>query len=67
MKIEVGRSYFWRSAYKHEKPVVVQCVAERRGGFKLSNGWLVNEFGVAEGTERQRGGKIEELHGNNKM
>ena len=60
MNVEVGQYYLWVSAYKHEKPVVVQCVGERKSGFKLSNGWLVNRDGIAEGTARQRGGEIQE-------
>jgi hypothetical protein len=59
--IEVGRDYLWISDYRHEPRVVVRCVGERKSGFKLSNGWLVDRFGVAEGTDRQRGGRISPL------
>jgi hypothetical protein len=59
--IEVGKQYLWIPAYHHEAPKVVDCVAERKSGFKLSNGWLVDRTGVAEGTLRQRGGHITPL------
>ena len=61
IQIEVGRDYLWVSDYRHEKPSTVTCVGERKGGFKLSNGWLVDQSGVAEGTPRQRGGRIENI------
>lgn len=56
--IEVGNDYLWIPAYRYEEPSAVRCEAARRGGFKLSNGWVVDEFGVAPGTNRQRGGRI---------
>ncbi|MDE1179474.1 hypothetical protein [Paraburkholderia sp.] len=65
LNIEVGCGYLWVSAYRHEAPRPVQCVGERKGGFKLSNGWVVDQMGVAEGTNRQRGGRIESLEKEN--
>jgi hypothetical protein len=61
LKIEIGREYLWVPAYRYEHPEIVRVVSERKRSFKLSNGWVVDDFGVAEGTDRMRGGKITEL------
>jgi len=49
----------WRRSERNEAPELVHVTELRRGGkAKLSNGWIVDEDGFAEGTSRQPGGTV---------
>jgi hypothetical protein len=58
MQIKVGSTYLWVPITKHDPAEKVVCTGTRRGGFKLSNGWVVNVAGIAEGTTCLPGGQI---------
>lgn len=61
MKISMNSVYMWVSCNRMEANVPVTVVGTRRNDFKLGNGWVVDQFGVAEGTKRTPGGRIIEL------
>jgi hypothetical protein len=56
---QIGQElYFHRdNSFDAPEPVVVVDF-RRRGSAKLSNGWVVDENGIAEGTGRIPGGKV---------
>ena len=59
---EVGEEFDWHPFYKYEPSVRVTVVEIKKHGMaRLSNGWVVDESGEAEGTKRQRGGRISEV------
>ena len=61
MNYEVGQTLVWIPASQHEKhcPTVTVTGLRKRGHAMLSNGWVVDEDGRAEGTSRQPGGHVE--------
>lgn len=62
MKYEVGKKFKYIPDSKFEDVIEVEIIGLRkRGHAKLSNGWVVDETGVAEGTGRIPGGRIEEI------
>ena len=55
----VGQPLLWTPARRHEASLEVVVEELRsRGAAKLSNGWVVDEGGIAEGTQRQPGGTV---------
>lgn len=59
MKYELGQQLVWISDYRWEPYSWVTVTALRsRGQARLSNGWTVDEEGVAEGSNRQLGGRV---------
>lgn len=61
MKFAVGQSLMWWPLRSHEPESLVTVASLKRGGALLSNGWVVDEDGIAEGTARQPGGFVREL------
>ena len=61
IKYFVGQILEWHSAYKFERATLVSVTELRKAGAKLSNGWVVDEEGHAEGTSRMRGGQVVEV------
>lgn len=60
MNYKIGSKYKYIPNSKFEEVVIVEIVGLRKSGSaKLSNGWVVDEFGIAEGTGRIPGGRIE--------
>jgi len=55
-----GQRLIWMPHHKYEPLQEVQVVdlRERGRSAKLSNGWVVDQDGVAEGTARQPGGRV---------
>lgn len=59
MQYTVGQQLRWTRDLSYEPECVVEVVALRRGGrAKLSNGWVVDEDGIADGTNRVAGGRV---------
>jgi len=59
MQYTVGQRLLWRRDNNHEPESMVDVVELRRGGrAKLSNGWVVDEDGIADGTNRVAGGRV---------
>ena len=59
MQYTVGQELFWVPDAKWGKPAPVTVTGLRNGGCAvLSNGWRVDEDGVAEGTGRVPGGRV---------
>lgn len=59
MNYQIGQSLEWHPFSKFEPVVIVTVTGLRkRGHAKLSNGWVVDEDGVAEGTARTPGGSV---------
>ncbi len=59
MTYEIGQALSWLPANDWEAPQVVYVQAIRRGGKALlSNGWIVDEDGYADGSARRPGGKV---------
>ncbi len=59
MKYTVGEKFTWFRDNNWEAPEVVEVTQIRPRGFaKLSNGWVVDDEGVAEGTARVQGGRV---------
>lgn len=57
---EIGQSFTWKPINQFDKSEVVTVVDLRRGGCaKLSNGWVVNQYGYADGTKMMPGGHVE--------
>jgi len=62
MKYELNQMLIFHPDTPHKEPEVVRVMELRkRGHAKLSNGWVVDEDGVAPGTGRMPGGKVEEV------
>jgi hypothetical protein len=62
MEYRVGLALFWQRNNNFDAPELVSVVELRRGGCaKLSNGWIVDEDGIAEGTTRVQGGAVRAL------
>jgi hypothetical protein len=62
MEYKVGQRLQWVPKLTHQQREVVEVVELRsRGQAKLSNGWVVDEGGYAEGTNRQPGGVVVEM------
>lgn len=62
MKYRVGQVLEWVSHYHYEPNQKVMVVRlQKHGKALLSNGWVVDEEGVAEGTPRMRGGSVREM------
>ena len=62
MEYRVGQRLQWVPKLTHQQREVVEVVELRsRGQAKLSNGWVVDEDGYAEGTGRQPGGVAVEM------
>lgn len=59
-KYEVGQEfeYIPDSPFSKDGGKVTVVELKKRGAAKLSNGWVVDEDGVAEGTRRIPGGRI---------
>jgi hypothetical protein len=59
MKYEIGMKLWWipDNKLEHKQPVRVESL-RKFGSAKLSNGWLVNADGIAEGTKRISGAKV---------
>lgn len=58
MEYVVGQVLKWIPDNGYDKPTEVTVTELRRKGAKLSNGWVVDEDGIAEGTHRIRGGVV---------
>lgn len=59
MTYDVGQQLRWIPDSRHEQSEIVTVVALRsRGQAKLSNGWVVDEDGIAQGTAREPGGRV---------
>jgi hypothetical protein len=54
----INDKYMWVSDYRMDPRVPVTVVGTRRNDFKLDNGWVVDQYGIAPGTKMSRGGKI---------
>lgn len=62
MKFYVGQKLIWTPYYKWmPKEDVTVVSVQKHGCAKLSNGWVVDVNGVAEGTARMRGGSVQEM------
>lgn len=62
MKYEIGQKFKYIPDSKFDEIQDVEITGLRkRGHAKLSNGWVVDEFGVSEGTNRNPGGRIEKV------
>lgn len=60
MEYTVGMQLLWVPARKWEAPQFVTVDELRsRGHAKLSNGWVVDPDGFAEGTGRIHGGRVQ--------
>lgn len=62
MEYAVGKELIWirRVGGEHEAECVVVTGIKKHGAAKLSNGWVVDADGVAEGTSRMPGGFVVE-------
>lgn len=59
---EIGLQFLWKPINQFDKTEVVTVVDLRRGGkAKLSNGWVVDAYGGAEGTKMMPGGHVEPM------
>jgi hypothetical protein len=59
MKYEEGQALVWQRANNFDPPERVTVVKVlSRGQARLSNGWTVDEDGIAEGTARNQGGSV---------
>jgi hypothetical protein len=62
MEYRVGQRLIWSRDNTFDGPEVVSVAELRRGGkAKLSNGWVVDEDGVAQGTRNVPGGIVWEV------
>lgn len=62
MKYHEHQRLIWQPARTHEQKEYATVVGLRERGrsAKLSNGWVVDSDGIAEGTDRQPGGSVRE-------
>ena len=67
IKFFPGQKLEWHSTYNHVPVSVVSVLECRRDGAKLSNGWVVDAYGYAEGTPRTRGGQVVEIFPHEEM
>lgn len=59
MEYHVGMRLIFRRDDRHTPAELVEVVQLRKhGAALLSNGWVVDEDGIAEGTARVRGGSV---------
>lgn len=61
MNYHVGQRLIWVPYYNHDygnQRIVEVVELRKRGCAKLSNGWVVDEDGEAEGTDRIPGGNV---------
>ncbi len=59
MEYRVGQKLQWLPKLRHQPQEVVEVVAIRsRGKAMLSNGWVVDEDGRADGTDSRPGGVV---------
>lgn len=59
MNFREGQELLWIPKRAYEPRVLVVVVALRScGAAKLSNGWVVDEDGIAQGTSREPGGRV---------
>ena len=59
MQYTVGQELVWIPAAKWDKPAPVTVTGLRKGGCAvLSNGWQVDDDGIAAGTGRVLGGRV---------
>ncbi len=57
---KVGQSLLWVPYSRHKQQEIVKVEALRKGGGALlSNGWVVDSEGDAEGTSRIPGGSVQ--------
>lgn len=62
IEYKVGQQLNWHPYYRYEPVCCVTVIGLRkRGAAMLSNGWVVDDDGEAEGTERNRGGHVTEI------
>lgn len=62
MIYEIDKPLLFVPDSKFDRLTLVKVVGLRKhGSAKLSNGWLVDDMGVAEGTNRVPGGHVEEV------
>ncbi|MEN9885546.1 MAG: hypothetical protein RL758_124 [Pseudomonadota bacterium] len=62
MQYVIGQKLIWQRNNNHDKPEEVTVTELRkRGQAKLSNGWVVDQDGYAEGTARVPGGFVTAL------
>lgn len=62
MKYEVGQKLMWFRDNNYEPAMQVEVEEVRsRGAAKLSNGWVVDSEGIAEGNAKVRGGTVFEI------
>lgn len=60
MNFEIGQRFIYKPASQFDKTEEVTVVGLRKRGYaKLSNGWTVDEDGIAKGTDRVPGGRVE--------
>ena len=56
---KIGMSLLWTPYSRHKDQEIVKVEGLRkRGAALLSNGWVVDEYGEAEGTDRMPGGSV---------
>ena len=66
MEYEIGKKLIWIPESKHDAREGVTVTELRsRGQAKLSNGWTVDAWGIAESTNRVPGGRV--VHPENSM
>lgn len=59
MQYEVGQVLVWQPEARWDNPTLVTVTGLRKGGHAiLSNGWRVDDDGIAEGTGRVPGGRV---------
>jgi hypothetical protein len=62
MNFYIGQTLEWHPYSQFESVEIVTVTGLRkRGHAMLSNGWVVNEDGVAEGTAMKPGGSVREV------
>lgn len=61
MNYSIGMKLKYVPKSKFEREEIVEVIDIRKKGVKLSNGWLADEDGIVEGTNRRPGGKVVQL------
>lgn len=59
MKYFIGQKLVFHMLHSPDESVTVESL-RKRGHAKLSNGWVVDEDGTAEGTQTRFGGYVTE-------
>jgi hypothetical protein len=68
MEYRLNQEFIWYRFNNWSTPDRVYVIELRsRGHAKLSNGWVIDEYGVSEGTDRIQGGYVQELIDNPPM